>query len=249
MSSASNYSDDDDSGGEELSLRDLELETKFKHEYVTIQPPESVKETKRKKRPKVLMGNYIYRHLRTNQVGVDFWRCREAKCGSIIRTYEGLASDPSKHNCDSKFSIEIDAILTKAKILERTQREGENSAAKIYSEELSLFGARHADASKQMIAKFFPTFESIKSSIYARRVEMGASAIHTAEDIVIQGEYALTSDNKRFLLFDETHSVGRIIAFASDCGLEILAKADQWHADGTFTYVQSGGDSASEKEK
>jgi hypothetical protein len=44
----------------------------------------------------------------------------------------------------------------------------------------------------------------------------------------------ITIYSSRFLLFDTGDKPNRMIAFASDIGLEILSKSNQWHVDGTF---------------
>jgi hypothetical protein len=44
----------------------------------------------------------------------------------------------------------------------------------------------------------------------------------------------ITNYCSRFLLFDTGDKENRMIAFASNIGLEILSQSTQWHVDGTF---------------
>ena len=98
------------------------------------------------------------------------------------------------------------------------------------------------DADKQLIEMFFPSFEQIRSYLYALRVEKGATATHSTADINISPDepYGQTTDGKRFLLFDTgADDVDRIIGFCSDVCLELLSKANQWHVDGSCPTRQS----------
>ena len=55
----------------------------------------------------------------------------------------------------------------------------------------------------------------------------------TRETIDLDGQFIITLDGLRFLLFD-TEGSYRIIAFASDRQLECLSRSTKWHSDGTF---------------
>ena len=59
---------------------------------------------------------------------------------------------------------------------------------------------------------------------------------------VVEGQFAVTVSNKRFLIKDLKVLINgkweRIIVWGSDVGLEILVKSLRWFGDGTFKTAQ-----------
>ena len=55
----------------------------------------------------------------------------------------------------------------------------------------------------------------------------------TRDEIELTGAYTKTLNGQDFLLIDSKNK-DRIVAFASKSSLEILARHQSWHADGTF---------------
>lgn len=56
----------------------------------------------------------------------------------------------------------------------------------------------------------------------------------TLIDITIPNNYSQTIDGRQFLLNDIQPVENRILVFATEKKLDLLAKSDHWFADGTF---------------
>ena len=78
-----------------------------------------------------------------------------------------------------------------------------------------------------------PQFQNIRTKLFQIRREDMPLLPRSRETIDLDGQFILTLDGLRFLLFD-TEGADRIIAFASDRQIEVLSQSEQWHADGTF---------------
>lgn len=79
-----------------------------------------------------------------------------------------------------------------------------------------------------------PKLENVKDKLYKARNKDIPSVPKTTQHVDLTNErYTTTIYKTRFLLFD-TNDRERIIAYASDYQLQILAKSQRWHIDGTF---------------
>lgn len=99
-------------------------------------------------------------------------------------------------------------------------------------------------ATQDGIAAAVPSFESMSGTLYRRQRRHVPSATLDAADLDISGEHASTLDGQEFLQIDRTYlgrnrNERRLLLFASDFGLRVLASSLVWSADGTFACCPS----------
>ena len=97
--------------------------------------------------------------------------------------------------------------------------------------------------STQQVAENFKTFESKKSSLYAEKHKKYPNNPENLDEIKIEGAFALTEDNKRFLISDtviydpDAKKNARITVFGSDDLLKVMCEGSRIASDGTFDFA------------
>ncbi|XP_033096608.1 uncharacterized protein LOC117100884 [Anneissia japonica] len=75
---------------------------------------------------------------------------------------------------------------------------------------------------------------SLKRNINYKRRQKQPPVPQTLEDLIFEGEWRETYDQKPFLLCDMHEATDRVTIFATNDGLKNLCAADSWFMDGTF---------------
>lgn len=88
------------------------------------------------------------------------------------------------------------------------------------------------------VAGYFPSFESIRGTLYNKRRGTYPSYSGNAMDLVVDGPYSKTLTNEDFLMIDHTYisrgTMKRLLVFSTRSNLERLSECDTWAVDGTF---------------
>lgn len=116
--------------------------------------------------------------------------------------------------------------------MKRRAREETLPIPQIYCEEIVKTRVEHPSL---LTGLFFPTLQSIDSSLYRWRAENYPNLPKTLADLDIPEEWKSSKHQKPFLLIDEKYGEERLLLFASDCSLEFLSSSIHWHSDGTFS--------------
>lgn len=130
---------------------------------------------------------------------------------------------------DVKLKKTIDQMVTKV------EREPDIKPGLIYDTAASKFELENPDDANDI-----PDFESVQTKLYRRRRRTMPALPTVIDELEIATPYdqTLASSPCRFLLADETLLVKgkmhRLVVYASDARLSLLAKCDRWNVDGTF---------------
>ena len=80
-----------------------------------------------------------------------------------------------------------------------------------------------------------PLIHHIRRDIRRQRKRAGNPLpVPQDKDFDIPPEYHQTTGGQQFLLFDSGHGEDRIIIFATDENIQLLAESPSWFMDGTF---------------
>ena len=133
----------------------------------------------------------------------------------------------SKHNHESCNQDEIDKLKSIDIITISIQA--------IFNEEQNKFiQSKSNGLNLENISNIYPQFNEIQSTLYKKRLKNVPKLPTSADEVKIEGEWALTTTKEKFLRFDVSNDKDRAIIFCSNVGLEILSLAKRWHSDGTF---------------
>ncbi|CAK9304009.1 unnamed protein product [Gordionus sp. m RMFG-2023] len=113
--------------------------------------------------------------------------------------------------------------------MKRKASETNQNTCQIYAEEMSKLSPESR--------KRLPNEESIKRTLRNRKIKRIPSIPATLEDLSISEDWATTGSptNERFPLHDNGgDSNERIIIFATDYMLKMLAETKTWYIDGNF---------------
>ena len=83
------------------------------------------------------------------------------------------------------------------------------------------------------IAVKLPTFQSARSSLYRARRKRLPHMPQSCTEVHFENEWAESIDGKRFLLVEDGDDI-KIIIFATDDNMKLLAEAETLFVDGTF---------------
>ncbi|CAF2853838.1 unnamed protein product [Rotaria sp. Silwood2] len=161
---------------------------------------------------KVLNYNGFQYTLKRERSTAVEWRCRSRKCTSTLslsRDNTLVAREPSQHisSCLCGGSkVIIDQALDKMK---KRSREETTTIPKIYAQE--IVSARLANPGMPT-GLYFPTLNSIYSTLYYHRFLNYPALPKNLEDLTIMESWRLSKFGEPFLLVDET-CVSRGIQF------------------------------------
>ncbi|KAE9529589.1 hypothetical protein AGLY_011685 [Aphis glycines] len=156
-----------------------------------------------------------------------YWRCNEDLCKSRINLRnEEIVKGPSDHNhVISNLEIEQRVFINKMKIRALSSQDNPHQ---IVSEASTLCS--------QAVHGALPPLSYIKRTLCRIR-QINSSAPSnplTLTDITILNNFSQTIDGRQFLINDIEPVENRILVFATEKNLDLLAKSDHWFADGTF---------------
>jgi len=156
-----------------------------------------------------------------------YWRCNEDLCKSRINLRnEEIVKGPSDHNhVISNLEIEQRVCINKMKIRALSSQDNPHQ---IVSEASTLCS--------QAVHGALPPVSYIKRTLCRIR-QINSSAPSnplTLTDITIPNNYSQTIDGRQFLINDIEPVENRILVFATEKNLDLLAKSDHWFSDGTF---------------
>jgi hypothetical protein len=83
------------------------------------------------------------------------------------------------------------------------------------------------------VVEQLPTFKSSRGSFYNERAKIIPILPATRSDIILEGQWTLTTANQRFLLADDGNAE-RMLIFSSQKNLTHFTAADIIYGDGTF---------------
>ena len=183
--------------------------------------------------------NHLYYQTRPN-----YWTCKDNFCNVTLKTGKTEANElevvkaPTLRHCDNQ--INNDDYLCRIAIKEikdRILKEVDTLPRAIFDQEIRRLQTEHK-LEPATIATFIKPYASLQSTFEKKRAKVRPKLPNTEEDIdfsIPQSiNYTNTIDHKPFMRYDNKKKDHRIIIFASDHGLKLLAQANRWHSDGTF---------------
>ncbi|XP_018497352.1 uncharacterized protein LOC108865132 [Galendromus occidentalis] len=158
------------------------------------------------------------------------WRCLREKSGHckgrIWKYPDGRVLPRNEHN---HYPDSTD--YERRKVLENIRRASKCSfgtSAQLVAEQVESMPAGIATSS--------PPIPQLKRLVRRTRAAETHACPPILEDLVIPSDQQLDHEGKKFLQYDNGPQAenDRVIIFASDRGLQILASSDIWYMDGTF---------------
>jgi hypothetical protein len=195
--------------------------------------------------PMIMLGSNCFYKNCTRANGAIYWKCYYARkknednnqwdCKASLTT-TGLNlefQDKNLNHVDHPPFTELDARIHQClDTISKRARNEYGTVGSIFRDEINHLIEEDFDIDE--LAAKMPKFENRKDKIYEQRNKDIPKNPKSVDKIDLSSErFSNTLYKKRFLLFD-TNDDDRIIAYASDIQLTILAKATRWHIDGTF---------------
>ena len=94
-----------------------------------------------------------------------------------------------------------------------------------------IVAAQHQAAAPGAVLSL-PRFDTVKSTLNRKRSAIMPPAPRNLQNVVVQGEWAVTWRGERYLLYQDNTS--GILVFATDADIRLLLRCDVIFADGTF---------------
>ena len=194
-------------------------------------------ETTRGKRKLIYQG-YYYVKVKVLVSGAVTWECEKRR---------GSGTGDKTNQCRSRLQVKDDAVIkewhehthapdvTRAEVL-RTKtaikRQAESSQDTAQQIITSSMQGLSQEAATQL-----PHIRSIRRGIRRNR-QTGAPAnpVNRAS-IDLPAQYKNLPNGERFLQYDSGAVDNRILIFATDASLQLLASSNHWFMDGTFKIV------------
>ena len=174
----------------------------------------------------LLHNGYRYSKDKKNTAGVQYWKCAVRSCTGRAHT-TGNDEVQLFKSTDHDHGPDMEAALSakmKSDLCERAADNPTLPMKEVYNQYMS------SDAPPLEDDLLEPQLRSCKSQMYRVRRQNMSSLPASREDINLEGQWALTNDNKQFLL----HQDDDMVLFATDNNLEMMAAADVIFMDGTF---------------
>jgi len=177
----------------------------------------------------LVLNGHIYEQDSIGSNGTVYWRCVEVKSGCkgrAIQDNDGIREGRKKHDHPVRpTKVGVKRILHEIKKRAATQVEIPEAIVAACIKETST-----------AVQGQLPSISAMKKQAQRkRRAVSGQPAAPTSTtDFRLLEPYTLTYNGERFLLEDATTNNDRILIFATQKNLDILAESDHWMADGTF---------------
>lgn len=175
----------------------------------------------------LLHNGYRYSKDKRNDAGVQYWKCTNRDCSGRAHTSDtnGLQLLKStEHDHEPEMEATISAKI-KADLCKRAAANPTQPMKEVYNEYMNS-----ADAPTVDDDILEPQLRSCTSQMYrARRQNMPPLPV-TRDDIVLEGQWAVTNDNEPFIL----HQDNDMVLLGTDSNLHLLSTADTIFMDGTF---------------
>ena len=139
---------------------------------------------------------------------------------------------PDAHNHPNhQTKLKVDSVLKSIK--KRRCREETTPIPTIYDQEVSKLRNPEWNEDALKVVEQLPTFESSRGSFYNERAKIIPILPATRSDIILEGQWTLTTANQRFLIADDGNDE-RILIFSTQQNLTHFTAADIIYGDGTF---------------
>ena len=196
---------------------------------------------KSRKGAHVLLDPFLFEYLLNKEIGAKrYWYCREkkssTKCPATAVTVVQNGSETILFSTAHSHFSDPTAIRVKKTL--QTIKETASANPEIKTADLMTRWA--TETSDPMARGQAPKFRSVQRAIQKSRASTSpwANLPNSPEfsDLDELPDFAqLTSDGKTFLISNmELDDGSRILIFASDYGLSLLARSETWLGDGTF---------------
>ncbi|CAF0924498.1 unnamed protein product [Brachionus calyciflorus] len=164
----------------------------------------------------------------------NFWWKRQNKTryASINFKDDSVIKVSGKYLHDKLTDVEIKLLTAKQELKVSDSTELSKSTAFHYKEMESKLIM--LDIPARVIAAKMPSFKQMSSGLQKIRQKLIPTIPSDFSKLDISGDYALTTNKKEFLRYDNKSNSNRIIIFVDDQSLEILCHSDQLFMDGTF---------------
>ena len=161
-----------------------------------------------------------------------YWICTTRNCRATINTLDNiLVKLPDAHNHPNhQTKLKVDSVL---KSIKKRCREETTPIPTIYDQEVNKLRNPEWNEDAHKVVEQLPTFKSSRGSFYNERAKIIPILPATRSDIILEGQWTLTTANQRFLLADDGNAE-RMLIFSSQKNLTHFTAADIIYGDGTF---------------
>lgn len=177
------------------------------------------------------IGGFLFCKYRTEKDKKKvYWRCRENSNGckaSATTNFDSdeILSEPCNEHNHEKQNEEIFRLKKVATLKEKVKTEHRQPVKRLFDEAFESEDPGEVPASC--------SFVGMKTTLYRSRRTLVPVLPTQLGNIVLEGEWTQTLDQKPFLLANDGEE-NKILVFSTDQNLEILSASDQIFMDGTF---------------
>jgi len=173
---------------------------------------------------------YVYTKNRSTETAT-YYRCsKREKCSATFIVYKnGDISERKEHTHLPQVEEETVTML-----LEQLKKKVTTTSVPIPT----LYNETLVEVQLQGVSSHFPTFESVRSSLYKRRSDNFPRYSRNSCELEVAGNFARTLSNEPFLMIDRVYTLRgvekRLLVFSTKQNLQTLSECDVWAMDGTF---------------
>ncbi|RNA02875.1 Ragulator complex LAMTOR3, partial [Brachionus plicatilis] len=183
--------------------------------------------------PIIIYKNFRYWWRTDNKDSSTRYVCSETNCFASIRIKQNkVVKQNGKHYHDSLTDSEIILLKSTQDLKKEVTADITKSIQKCYNNTQSQLVEQNVP--KRMIAANLPQLKRIANTLHKKRGKKLPSIPNVFAELVIEGEYSLTTDKNQFLRYDNKSPDKRIIIFLDDQCLKIMSDSEEWFIDGTF---------------
>ncbi|CAF1547575.1 unnamed protein product [Didymodactylos carnosus] len=169
-----------------------------------------------------IYNSHRYRHIRNNKKGSVSWRCINKECSAaILIDSNKFVIEKGQHDHEPHQNLEQQCIRG----MKRRAEQETTAIPKVYEQESIKFFMQTGG--------ILPVFNSVRSSLYRCRNSSLPVIPHNLTEFDIPDDWKKDNLGGDFLQIN-VGTDARLLGFVSQCGLERLAEAKHWNADGTF---------------
>ena len=179
-----------------------------------------------------LHNGYRYSKDRKNAAGIQYWKCTVRSCSGRAHSTDTdglqvLKATDHDHDHDHDHEPDYESTLSAMMKADLCQKAADNPTLPMKEVYNQYMDSADTPLDDDLLE---PQLRSCRSQMYRARRHNMPHLPPTRDDILIEGQWATTTDNQPFVI----HQDKDMVLLGTDNNLEMLAAADTVFMDGTF---------------